>query len=103
LNNFLEDFPCEIQANENAWMTETLFLDWMNKIWQPHARKYPRSLIVMDQFRVHKMQSVLKRFSDLNTDILWIPAGMTHRLQPLDLYANKPLKDRLREKWEKYD
>jgi len=35
-------------------------------------------------------------------DVLFIPRGLTYMLQPLDVFINKPMKDKLRDKWEEY-
>ena len=37
-----------------------------------------------------------------NTDIAVIPGGLTSILQPLDVFLNKPLKDRLCEQWNNW-
>ena len=83
-------------------MTEELFLDWIGKVWGPYAKNFSRSLLILDQFSVHRSDKVKKELSKLNTDVLFIPAGMTARLQPLDIYVNKPLKAIMQKQWEIY-
>ena len=63
---------------------------------------FPKSLLILDQFRVNMTPLVINKFKDLNTDILFIPPGLTSKIQPLDVFINKPLKDRLRNRWEEY-
>ena len=77
-------------------------IEWIEQIWTPHIESYPNSLLIMDQFSVHKLPIILNKLKELKTDILFIPPGLTSKLQPLDLYLNKPLKDRLHNKWEDY-
>jgi len=48
------------------------------------------------------MDVVKENLSKCNTDILFIPTGLTYRLQPLDLHINKAMKDKLRYFWEGY-
>jgi hypothetical protein len=75
---------------------------WIEKIWKPHALKFKRSLLLLDQFRVHRLDKYTRIFENLCTDVLFIPPGLTSRLQPLDVLVNKPLKDALRSNWELY-
>ena len=56
----------------------------------------------MGQFRVHKLENILSNLRDLKTDVLFIPPGLKGKLQPLDVYCNKPMKDELRKYWETY-
>jgi len=56
----------------------------------------------MDQFRVHKMAVVLEELRKCNTDVVYIPAGMTYFLQPCDVFLNKPFKGQIRTLWQKY-
>ena len=53
----------------------------------------------MDQFRVHKQPAIIKLIEEMNTDILWIPAGLTFFVQLCDVYINKVLKERIRQSW----
>ena len=58
-------------------MNENLFIDWINRIWLPYSSKFPRSLVIMDQFSVHKVDAVKKLINKSKTDILLIPPGFT--------------------------
>ena len=81
-------------------MTEELFLEWISKIWALHAKKFKRSLLILDLFSAHKCDKVKDLLQSLNTNILFIPSGLTSILQPLDLYINKPLKTQMTQQWE---
>ena len=83
-------------------MTEVLFLDWVKQIWEPYAKAFPRTLLILDEFSVHKMESVKSTMTKLNTDLLYIPSGMTSKLQPLDIFVNKPLKTFMSKKWDNF-
>ena len=72
-------------------MTEDMFLEWISSVWKPHAAKFKKTLLILDLFSVHKIESVKKILEQCKTDLLYIPAGLTSKLQPLDLYVNKPL------------
>ena len=62
----------------------------------------------MDSFSGHKTESVFKLLnSDTDTNLNLkgysiIPPVTTSKLQPLDVGVNKPFKDRLRKKWNKW-
>ena len=60
--------------------------------------------LLMDSFSGHNTASVLKMMTDdINLKgYSIIPPGTTSQLQPLDVGINKPFKDRLRMKWNKW-
>ena len=56
-------------------------------------------MLVWDQFRAHKTETVKEQCATLNTTQAVIPGGLTSILQPLDVVLNKPFKDRMKQKW----
>ena len=48
------------------------------------------------------MSSVVHAIQDLIIEVDHIPGGCTGLVQPLDVGVNKPLKNRIRRKWEEY-
>ena len=98
----LETPQITITVNSNAWQTEESFLLWLDKIWRPYCSQFERSLLILDEFRVHKTQKVLEELEKLKTDVLFIPPGMTWYLQLCDVLVNKPLKDGVRNRWQNY-
>ena len=56
----------------------------------------------MDQFTVYKMTVVLEELRKCNTDVVYIPTGMTYFLQPCDVFLNKPFKGQIRNLGQKY-
>ena len=48
------------------------------------------------------MSSVVHAIQDLGIEVEHIPGGCTGLVQPLDVGVNKPLKNRIRRKWEEY-
>lgn len=91
-----------IAANQTAWLTEQTFLNWVEKVWAPYATKFPRSLLIMDSFKVHKLPSILAKLEHYKTDVLFIPPGLTFFSQPCDVYLNKPVKDSIRKSWQEF-
>ena len=98
----LENANLYVTASPNAWITEEGFLEWIDRVWKPYSLQFERTLLIMDQFRVHKMAVVLEELRKCNTDVVYIPAGMTYFLQPCDVFLNKPFKGQIRTLWQKY-
>jgi hypothetical protein len=93
-----EKFPhgIYIRANEKGWMNEREMLWWIENVWtsrNPFGNS--RSLLVLDSFRGHIVDSVKNRFVEKNTDIAIIPGGCTSKLQPLDVAINKSFKSKV--------
>ena len=61
-----------------------------------------RNLLVWDSFRAHLSEDVKWVLKISRTDVAVIPGGMTSLLQPFDVGVNKPLKDNLRQFWNKW-
>jgi transposase-like protein len=93
------NFPPEVvvQANQTGWMNEQVMMYWIEKIWTKRAPRFsnPRSLLVLDSFSAHIMDSVKRRFIEKSTNIAIIPGGLTSRLQPLDVSVNKSFKTKV--------
>lgn len=93
-----EKFPIgiHIRANEKGWVNETETLWWIEKVWtsrNPFGN--PRSLLILDSFRGHTVNSVKNRLEEKNTNIAIIPGGCTSKLQPLDVSINKSFKSKV--------
>ncbi len=88
-------FPSDVivRANPTGWMNENEMLYWIENVWVKHARlSNPQSLLVLDSFSAHIVDSVKRRFGEKNTNIAIILGGLTSRLQPLDVSMNKSFK-----------
>ncbi len=94
------NFPPEIivRANPTGWMNENEMLYWIENVWSRCAGRLsnPQSLLVLDSFSAHIVDSVKCRFGEKNTNIAVIPGGLTSRLQPLDVSINKSFKSKVR-------
>ena len=51
---------------------------------------------------MHQNSNVVNQFENYDTELIFIPRGMTRLLQPIDVSINKPLKDYLRKKYSYY-
>ncbi len=87
-----------VRANPTGWMNENEMLYWIENVWVKRAERFsnPQSLLVLDSFSAHVVDSVKWRFIEKNTNIAVIPGGLTSRLQPLDVSINKSFKSKVR-------
>jgi hypothetical protein len=51
-----------------------------------------RIYLVLDQFSAHTSEEVIQRARELNIDLIYVPAGLTSELQPLDVGVNAVIK-----------
>lgn len=92
-----------VRAQVKGWMDEKLVKDWLRTVWsQVGGLLRKRNLLVWDSFRAHLCQNVKSVLKESNTDVAVIPGSMTSILQPLDVGVNKPFKDQLRQRWNKW-
>jgi hypothetical protein len=54
-----------------------------------------RSLLILNAFCGHTVDSVKNRLVEKNTNIAIIPGGCTSKLQPLDVSINKSFKSKV--------
>lgn len=98
-----EKFPRSVivRCQDKGWMDETLVLDWVKSVWcrRPGALLSFPSILVLDAFRCHLVESVKRLLRESGTELIVIPGGMTSQLQPLDVCINKPFKDRVRQNY----
>ena len=100
---YVKNKKCVIACNDNAWATEDIIIDWVNKIWNPYLIKdnicneENMGYLIIDQATSHITSNVLNFLKGPNRDITYIPGGLTRFLQPLDVVINKPFKENLRE------
>jgi hypothetical protein len=93
-----EKFPngIYIRANEKGWVNEQEMLWWVENVWTSRNRfGNPRSMLVLDSFRGHIVDSVKNRLVEKNTNMAVIPGGCTSKLQPLDVAINKSFKSKV--------
>ena len=57
-----------------------------------------KAMVLMDNFSGQTTTSLLEKLEDKGIVVVMIPAGMTDRLQPLDVSTIKAAKDFMRER-----
>jgi hypothetical protein len=90
------------RVNEKAWFTEAVMLDWVEVVLAPWAAKAPPGIVpilLLDQFKVHMMASVVDAIQALGVQVEFIAAGCTGLLQPVDVGYNKSFKAKMREEY----
>ena len=89
-------------VQEKAWIDEASFGVWIEKVWRLFCEDKPATYLIMDQCKVHMINSIVSQLQYLGTEVEFILAGYTSRLQVLDVGINKPFKDYLRSAYEEY-
>ncbi len=82
-----------VRTNPTEWINENKMLYWIENVWVKYATlSNPQSLLVLNSFSAHIVDSVKCHFNEKNTNIAVVPGGLTSRLQPLDVSVNKSFK-----------
>jgi hypothetical protein len=86
-------------CQEKGWMTNEIMMDWVKVVWKrrPGNLLIKHGMLVLDSFKGYLTQQVKEEMRKANTDLVVIPGGITSELQVLDVVANKPFKDHLRQ------
>ena len=88
-----------------AWMDESVMLQWVDLVLRPYVENVPEGvdpILLLDSYRCHMMASVVNRIADLGIQVEHIPGGCTGLCQPIDVGVGKPLKSKIRHKWEEW-
>jgi len=94
---------CFYAVQDNAWMDEIAMLSWVNNVLKPHVESAPDDIIpilLLDSYRCHTMQSVVRKIQALGVEVKHIPGGCTHLCQPVDVGYNKPFKAHIMHLWQ---
>jgi len=93
-----------VRRNSRGWMNGDLFLDYIKRLLlNLRVQNNTHIILTMDQSRIHKVQPVIDALNCCKyLSHFFIPAGCTFLLQPLDISCNKPLKDRLRDRFHEW-
>ena len=90
-------------CQDRAWMDKAVMWLWVDKVLKPYIQYAPagiHTIILLDQYRCHMMESVVNKIQDLGCAVDHIPAGCTGLAQPVDVGIGKPFKNRVRRHWE---
>ena len=90
-DNFPQDSLYAVQ--DKAWVDKRVFLEWVEKVWNPFCTNKPSTYLLMDEFSVHLMTESVHAIQDCGTEVDFIFGGYTSKIQVLDVGINKPFKD----------
>jgi hypothetical protein len=97
-------WPRLYASTKNGFMTGALWLDTMEKlssIVEPH-RQMKDVLLFVDHFSAHHDINAGLKLIKNNIITLFIPAGLTSFMQPLDMHVNAALKNQVRIKMREH-
>ena len=94
--------PAFYCVNEKAWFIKAVMLDWVKLILAPWAAKALPGImpiLLLDQFKVHMMASVVDAIQALGVQVEFIAVGCTGLVQPVDVGFNKSSKAKMCEEY----
>ncbi len=94
-------------CQDKAWMDEAKMNEWIDTVLQPWKANRDKNnpsveppILILDAYRVHQMGTVVNWIQSMGIEVVHILAGCTYLCQPISMGINKPIKCRLRQKWE---
>jgi hypothetical protein len=79
----LGNLGCTYRSNAKAWMTQIIFLEWLNTFDLHVANR--KVLLVLDNYSAHvPLEELPARIQLRNTCVLYLPPNMTSKIQPCD-------------------
>ena len=73
-------------------------LDWMQEVLLSYTHAQPAALIV-DQYAAHMTPRVRELADHLHLQLIFVPAGLTATLQPLDIGVNGAMQQARKKVW----
>lgn len=103
-SKYVTEKRCICQANKNAWSCNSIIIDWINKVYIPYFTvknvELNNTLLIWDQAPMHYSYDIQKYLSLKKINFIFILAGLTGILQPLDVCINKPFKEIIKRNYE---
>ena len=94
-----------VHCHSKGWMDRGGMAVWGKKVWlaRPVSFFDRTSLLIFVSFSAHIDEDVRSTFrNEHKTTTAVIPGGLTKKLQPLDISANRSFKNHVRVEWEKW-
>ncbi|XP_061616403.1 pogo transposable element with ZNF domain [Phyllopteryx taeniolatus] len=88
-----------LEARHDGFSDSRRLFTWTHKVWRPHVVPYGKSLLMVDVHRGHTTDEFKFYLSSASTDAIFIPAGCSCRLQPLDVCVKPVLHKFLQVRW----
>lgn len=87
-----------LYTSPQGWMTEQVMLAWMQDVVLSYTNAQPAALL-LDQYAAHMTPAVRALAEHLQLQLIFVPAGLTATLQPLDVGINGALQQARRKVW----
>ena len=100
-----------ITHSSNHWSNSDTMKEYCNEVLIPYFEKEKASLdlppeqtslLVLDIFAAHRTNEFLNLLKDANIKVIFVPAGCTGELQPLDVSVNGEFKHALKGKFSSW-
>ena len=82
-----------VRFQPKAWCDQEVMEYWVKNCWKPRVRK--ESLLVLDVHTAQKTERIKTELKECNTTPVFVPAGCTPIVQPLDVSYNAPFKTKV--------
>lgn len=93
-----------VVSQKSAWSDIPVMKLWIEKVLNPWVKSKDGSsfILILDEAASHMNSDIKFYLEELNVHPLYIPAGCTSFLQPLDVSVNRSFKSKLKQKWEEW-
>jgi hypothetical protein len=71
--------------SENGWMNEDVAIKWIDDVIVPHLNG-GKGCLIWDIFKAHMTPAVKEHLANCNIKVVYVPASMTWKRQPLDTH-----------------
>ena len=86
----IDDDKIHKKYSESGWIDENIMFFIFDEIVKFTCCR--KTVVILDNYSVHKMESVISYAKNLNIILEFIPAYTTSNYQPLDVKINGPIK-----------
>ena len=93
-----------IYFQENALSDYDIFKKWIDEIYLDYQDNIKNTyLLILDKAPSHCCSAIIEYLNNKNIKRIFIPGGLTRKLQPLDVAVNKPFKDYIKKNFAQYE
>ena len=83
-----------VRFQQNAWCDAVAMEQWARYCWKPAVKE--ESLLILDLHRAQQTEHIKKVMrEECSITPIFVPAGCTHIIQPLDVSLNAPFKKKV--------
>lgn len=83
--------------SNNGWVNNGIIKLALEEIYKNTKGK--NSVLLLDQFAVHISDFIKREAETKNIKLIFVPKGLTHKYQPLDVLINGILKQKAKKLW----